>query len=260
MATHEKEKPVATQIFGSDPEIMAEVAGKISESGEVDIIDINMGCPAPKVVKNEDGSRLMLKPELIDEITAKVVEKSKVPVTIKIRIGWDLEHVNAVEIAKIAEKNGIAAIAVHGRTRDQFYTGKADLEIIKAVKENVGIPIIGNGDIVNVESAQHMLEYTKCDAIMIGRASNGNPWIFKDIISCLEKGEAFIKPTIDEIKSMILRHLQMLIEYKGEYTAVREMRKHIAWYIKGIENAASVRNKVNQIENCEELKRFVEMI
>lgn len=252
METHEDEKPVATQIFGSDPEIMAEVANKISASGEVDIIDINMGCPAPKVVKNEDGSRLMLNPTLIDEITAKVVEKSKVPVTIKIRKGWDLDHVNAVEIAQIAEKNGISAIAVHGRTRDQFYTGKADLEIIKAVKENVGIPVIGNGDIVDVASARYMLEYTKCDAIMIGRASIGNPWIFKSIL----EGKDY-KPSLEELIKTILKHYDLLTEIKGEYVAVREMRKHVSYYIKGLPMATEIRRRINEITSIEEAKSLL---
>ena len=253
MATHENEKPVSTQIFGSDADIMAEVAEKISDS--VEIIDINMGCPAPKVVKNEDGSRLMLKPELIDEITAKVVEKSKVPVTIKIRKGWDEEHVNAVQIAKIAEKNGIAAIAVHGRTRDQFYTGKADLEIIKAVKENVGIPVIGNGDIVDIASAKQMLEYTKCDAIMIGRASIGNPWIFKSIIEGVD-----YKPSMEELVETIIRHYELLTEIKGEYVAVREMRKHVSYYIKGLPMATEIRRRINEITSLEEAKKLISSI
>ncbi len=253
MATHENEKPVATQIFGSDPDIMAEVAEKISDS--VDIIDINMGCPAPKVVKNEDGSRLMLKPELIDQITAKVVGKSKVPVTIKIRKGWDADHVNAVEIAQIAEKNGIAAIAVHGRTRDQFYTGNADLEIIKAVKENVGIPVIGNGDVADVASAKRMLEYTKCDAIMIGRASIGNPWIFKSIIEGVD-----YRPSIEELVETILKHYDMLTEIKGEYVAVREMRKHVSYYIKGLPMATEIRRRINEITSLEEAQKLISSI
>lgn len=252
MATHEAEKPVATQIFGSDPDIMAEVAGKITSNGEIDILDINMGCPAPKVVKNEDGSRLMLKPELIDEITSKVVAKSKVPVTIKIRKGWDADHVNAVEIAKIAEKNGIAAIAVHGRTRDQFYTGKADLEIIKEVKENVSIPVIGNGDIVDVASAKQMLEYTKCDAIMIGRASIGNPWIFKSILEGVD-----YRPSMEELVETILKHYDMLTEIKGEYVAVREMRKHVSYYIKGLPMATEIRRRINEITSLEEARTLI---
>ena len=255
MATNQEEKPVATQIFGSDSDIMAEVAEKITSSGEIDILDINMGCPAPKVVKNEDGSRLMLKPELIDEITAKVVEKSKVPVTIKIRKGWDEEHVNAVEIAQIAEKNGIAAIAVHGRTRNQFYTGKADLEIIKAVKENVSIPVIGNGDIVDVASAKRMLEYTKCDAIMIGRASIGNPWIFKSILDGVD-----YKPSLEELVDTILRHYDLLTEIKGEYVAVREMRKHVSYYIKGLPMATEIRRRINEITSIEEVRNLISAI
>lgn len=253
MASHEDEKPVAIQIFGSDPDIMAEVAVKVSE--EADIIDINMGCPAPKVVKNDDGSKLMLKPALIDDITRKVVAASKVPVTIKIRKGWDNDHVNAVEIAQIAEKNGVAAIAVHGRTRDQFYTGKADLDIIKAVKENVKIPVIGNGDIVDVASARHMFEYTGCDAIMVGRASIGNPWIFKGILS----GEDY-KPSREELVDVIKEHYKLLIELKGEYVAVREMRKHVSYYIKGLPMATEIRRRINEIDNKDEAIEMIETL
>jgi len=232
---------------------MADVAEKLS--GKAEIIDINMGCPAPKVVKNDDGSKLMLNPKLIDEITKKVVRKSKVPITIKIRKGWDENHINAVEIAKIAEVNGVSAITIHGRTRDQFYSGNADLEIIKKVKEAVKIPVIGNGDIVDFESAKNMFEYTNCDAIMIGRGSFGNPWIFKEILT----GEKQEK-TCEDVKNMILKHLNLLVNYKGEYTAIREMRKHIAWYIKGINNATEIRRSVNQIENLYELKELIDSI
>ena len=253
MASHEDEKPVAIQIFGSDPDIMAEIAVKVSE--EADIIDINMGCPAPKVVKNDDGSKLMLKPALIDDITRKVVAASKVPVTIKIRKGWDNDHVNAVEIAQIAEKNGVAAIVVHGRTRDQFYTGKADLDIIKAVKENVKIPVIGNGDIVDVASARHMFEYTGCDAIMVGRASIGNPWIFKGILS----GEDY-KPSREELVDVIKEHYKLLIELKGEYVAVREMRKHVSYYIKGLPMATEIRRRMNEIDNKDEAIEMIETL
>ena len=257
MSIDKRERPAAVQIFGSDAEIMSEMAEKISE--EADIIDINMGCPAPKVTKNLDGSKLMLYPEKIDEITKKVVRKSKVPVTIKIRKGWDDEHVNAVEIAQIAEKNGISAITVHGRTREQFYTGTADLEIIKKVKEAVKIPVIGNGDIINGETAKRMFETTGCDAIMIGRGSNGNPWIFEEIIKYL-KGEEYQRPTLEEIKQMINKHLTMLCKYKGEYTAIREMRKQIAWYVKGLPGATQIRNDINKIEEIESLRKKIEEI
>lgn len=258
MNINDAERPVAVQIFGSDATIMSETAKKVSE--EANIIDINMGCPAPKVTKNLDGSKLMLHPELVDEITKMVVKTSSVPVTIKIRKGWDDEHVNAVEVARIAEKNGVSAITVHGRTREQFYTGKVDLDIIKKVKEAVNIPVIGNGDIVDGESAKKMFQETGCDAIMIGRGSNGNPWIFKEVIEYLKKGIELPKPTIEERKQMILRHLKMLVDYKGEDTAIREMRKQIAWYIKGIENAATIRNEINQIEDLNELVGKIKQI
>ena len=247
------ETPFAVQIFGSDADILAKVAEEISDSA--DIIDMNMGCPAPKVVKNGDGSKLMLSPDLIDEITKKVVEKANVPVTIKIRKGWDKEHVNAVQIAKIAEKNGVSAITVHGRTREEFYSGKADWDIIKEVKDSVSIPVIGNGDITGIEAANEIFEKTNCDAIMIGRASLGNPWIFEEIIS----GQK-VNKTCEDVKKMIEKHLEMLIKEKGEYTAIREMRKHIAWYIKGFANAAEIRKRVNEIDELEELKNMIQNI
>lgn len=253
MKKAENETPFAVQIFGSDADILAKVAEEISDSA--DIIDMNMGCPAPKVVKNGDGSKLMLSPDLIDEITKKVVEKAKVPVTIKIRKGWDKEHVNAVQIAKIAEKNGISAITVHGRTREEFYSGKADWDIIKEVKDSVSIPVIGNGDITGIEAANEIFEKTNCDAIMIGRASLGNPWIFEEIIS----GQK-VNKTCEDVKKMIEKHLKMLIKEKGEYTAIREMRKHIAWYIKGFANAAEIRKRVNEIDELEELKNMIQNI
>ena len=253
MKKAENEIPFAVQIFGSDADILAKVAEEISDSA--DIIDMNMGCPAPKVVKNGDGSKLMLSLDLIDEITKKVVEKANVPVTIKIRKGWDKEHVNAVQIAKIAEKNGVSAITVHGRTREEFYSGKADWDIIKEVKDSVSIPVIGNGDITGIEAANEIFEKTNCDAIMIGRASLGNPWIFEEIIS----GQK-VNKTCEDVKKMIEKHLEMLIKEKGEYTAIREMRKHIAWYIKGFANAAEIRKRVNEIDELDELKDMIQNI
>lgn len=242
----ERERPVAIQIFGSDPDIMADVAQKMSEKAE--IIDINMGCPAPKVVKNDDGSKLMLNPQLIDEITYKVVKASKVPVTVKIRKGWNDSNVNAVEIAQILEKNGISAVAVHGRTREQFYSGNADWDIIKKVKQSVNIPVIGNGDVVDFESAEKMVKYTGCDAVMIGRAALGNPWIFKEV---LERQKVEVSP--EELFKVISKHYDLLTDLKGEYIAVREMRKHISWYIKGLSSATQIRKQINELESKEEV-------
>ena len=251
MKIYEKERPVAVQIFGSDPEILGEIAKEVSE--EADIIDINMGCPAPKIIKNGEGSKLLLDLDKIDKITKAVVKNSKVPVTIKIRLGWDREHVVAVEVAKIAEKNGVSAITVHGRTRSEFFSGEVDYEEIKKVKESVSIPVIGNGNIVDGKSAKEMFDKTGCDAIMIGRGSNGNIWIFDEVIKYLESGEEVLKPSKDEIKATILRHLDMLKEIKGERVAVLEMRKQIAWYIKGFHNGSKIRNEINKIEDFQEL-------
>lgn len=248
----EKERPVAIQIFGSDADIMANVAKRMSE--KADIIDINMGCPAPKVVKNDDGSKLMLNPALIDEITYKVVKNSTVPVTVKIRKGWNDENVNAVEIAKILEKNGVSAVAVHGRTREQFYSGIADWDIIKKVKESVNIPVIGNGDVIDIDSANKMIEYTGCDAIMVGRAALGKPWIFKEII---EQNKIDMKQ--EELYKIIKKHYDLLSELKGEYIAVREMRKHISWYIKGLPLATQIRNQINMLESKDEVLEILYM-
>lgn len=253
-----EERPTSIQIFGNDPSIMGEAARMIS--GEADVIDINMGCPAPKVVKNEEGSKLLLQPELIGEIVKEVVKNASVPVTVKIRKGWDEAHCNAVEVAKIIEENGASAITVHGRTREQFYSGKADWDIIRQVKEAVGIPVIGNGDITSGEEAKRMLEETGCDAVMIGRGALGNPWIFREILAYLSKGILILPPTKEEIQATILRHLTLLVAEKGEYTAVREMRKHIAWYVKGMPHATEIRNVVNQIESQDTLKEYLRTV
>ena len=238
------------QIFGSDIETMAYSAKYISKIA--DIIDINMGCPAPKVVKNGDGSKLLTDLPKAKAIMQAVVENSTVPVTLKIRKGWDKENIVAVEIAKIAEEVGISAITVHGRTRTEFYSGHADLDIIKKVKENVNIPVIGNGDIIDEESAQKMFEYTNVDGIMIGRGSFGNPWIFAQIRHYLETGNKKDKPSNAQKLEVIKKHIELAVEEKGEI-AIKELRKHIAWYTKNMKNSSEFRAKIKQIESKEEL-------
>jgi nifR3 family TIM-barrel protein len=252
----EAELPAAIQIFGSEPDILAYAAQKLNAS-KATIIDINMGCPTPKITKNGDGSALMLKPDLAGEVIKAVVSVSDKPVTVKIRKGWDEENVNAVELALIAERNGAAAITVHGRTREQFYSGKADWEIIRRVKEAVSIPVIGNGDIYEPEDALRMLESTGCDALMIGRGAQGNPWIFGRIRHFLKTGELLPLPSIDERRKMMLRHLDMLVDLKGEYTGVREMRKHAAWYVKGQRNCAQFKDKVFRAVSKDEIAEHI---
>ena len=249
---YEDEKPVALQIFGSDPEIMAWAANKLNDR-ENSYLDINMGCPVPKVVKNGDGSALMKTPELIREIVSKVVEASEKPVTVKIRSGWDEDSINAVEVAKIIEASGAVAITVHGRTRSQFYTGKADWDIIKKVKESVSIPVIGSGDIFTAQDAVAMIEHTKCDGVMIARGAQGNPWLFREAYEYYKTGKMIEKPTIDEIVEVIIKQFEGLIIEKGEYVAVREMRKHIVMYLKGIYKSAEIKRKVNELTDMESI-------
>lgn len=259
LTIHPEEMPASLQLFGSDPEIVAAMAAKIEER-PFSVLDFNMGCPVPKVVNNGEGSALMKNPKLAEELLTKLVKAVKKPVTVKIRKGFDESCVNAVEIAKIAESCGVAAVAVHGRTRAQYYSGKADWDIIRQVKAAVKIPVIGNGDVDSPEAAGAMLESTGCDGVMIGRAAQGNPWIFRDIVRFLEDGTLLPRPDREEKKQVILRHAALQLETKGEYTAVREMRKHLAWYTVGMPHSARFRGMINSMETMEELLAGVEEI
>ena len=253
----DREPPVSLQLFGSDPDIISEMAKKI-ENRPFSILDINMGCPVPKVAGNGEGSALMKNPKLVEEIVSKTARAIKKPVTVKIRKGFDDEHINAVEIARIAESAGAAAVAVHGRTRELSYRGQGDWDIIRQVKEAVKIPVIGNGDVTSPEAARQLMETTGCDGIMIGRGAQGNPWIFRQILHWMETGEEESKPDLEEVKAMILRHARMLVEYKGAYTGIREMRKHVAWYTAGYPNSAKLRARVNEIESLEALEHLIQ--
>ena len=250
------EGPVAVQLFGSDPDIMAEIARQLEE-GPYAAIDVNMGCPVPKIVNNGEGSALMRDPALAGKVLSAMVKAVKKPVTVKFRKGFREEEANAVEFAKMAESCGVAAVAVHGRTREQYYSGKADWDIIRRVKEAVSIPVIGNGDIFTPEDAGRMLRETGCDGIMIARGAKGNPWLFKRVIHYLDTGEVLEGPSTEEIQEMILRHGRMLSDYKGEKTAMREMRGHMAWYTKGMPHSASLRNEINQVETLEGLAELL---
>ena len=253
--TEGEKRPVSFQIFGSDEETLAYATKYVS--GFADIIDFNMGCPAPKVVKNGDGSRLLLDLPKAKKMIEIVVNNSSVPVTLKFRTGWDKEHIVATEVAKIAEECGVSAITIHGRTRSEYYSGKANLEIIRKVKESVNIPVIGNGDVVDEISAKEMFEKTGVDGIMIGRGSFGNPWIFREIKYYLETGEFLDKPKNTEKLEIIKEHINLAVEQKGEI-AIKELRKHIAWYVKGLKNSSEFRNDINKIETKEELEKALE--
>ena len=256
LAVSPEEDPIGVQLFGSDPELLAEMAKKIEDRGFA-FVDVNMGCPVPKVVNNGDGSALMKNPRLAGEIIEKTARAIKKPLTVKIRKGFDDAHVNAVELAHIAQESGAAAVAVHGRTREQYYAGHADWDIIRQVKEAVSIPVIGNGDIRTPEDVAAMAEQTGCDGYMIARGAEGNPWIFRQILHYFETGEHLPKPSIEEVTQMILRHARMMLEFKGEYIGIREIRKHAAWYTAGYPNSARLRVAINNVESFEALEELL---
>ena len=255
-----RENPVSLQLFGSDPDIISNIAHEIEER-PFDLLDINMGCPVPKIVNNGEGSALMKNPKLAGEIIRKTVKAINKPVTVKIRKGFDDDHVNAVEMAKIAEDAGAAAVAVHGRTREQFYSGKADWDIIRQVKEAVSIPVIGNGDLLTAEDVIAMEEQTGCDGFMIGRGAQGNPWIFHQILHYFETGEMIGKPPIDVVVATMLRHAKMQIAFKGdELYGIREFRKHAAWYTSGYHNSARLRGMINEVNTYQDLEDLMERV
>ena len=252
MEVRPEEEPVALQLFGSDPEIVSDIAAQV-EDGPYAFIDINMGCPVPKIVNNGEGSALMKNPKLVEEILTALVKKVKKPVTVKFRKGFDDDHIYAGEIARIAVSCGVSAVAVHGRTRAQFYSGNADWDIIRQVKEAVKIPVIGNGDILTAADVIAMQKQTGCDGFMIARGAEGNPWIFAQILHYFKTGEELPKPTFEEVTQMLLRHARMQLEFKGEYTGIREIRKHAAWYTSGYRNSSKLRGRINEVETYEQL-------
>ena len=256
METRPEESPVGVQIFGSEPELMADMASTLEGKG-FSFLDINMGCPVPKIVGNREGSALMLNPELAGQIVKKVSERISLPVTVKFRKGFDEDHVNAVEFARILEENGAAAIAVHGRTRVQYYSGEADWDIIRRVKEAVKIPVIGNGDIFSARDALSMREETGCDGVMVARGARGNPWIFREIRAALSGQEIPARPGREEVIRMLLRHARLSVGFKGEYTGIREMRKHTTWYTTGMRGSARLRDRVNHVSTMAELTELL---
>ena len=253
---HEKEQPVSLQLFGSEPDTISEIAKQIEELPFA-VLDINMGCPVPKIVKNGEGSALMKQPKLVYEIVSKTVKAIQKPVTVKIRKGFDDSCINAVQIAKIIEEAGGAAVAVHGRTREQYYSGKADWDIIRQVKEAVSIPVIGNGDVTSAEDAVRMQQLTGCDGVMVGRGAQGNPWIFRELVEYDRTGVIPPRPSMEELKATMLRHARLQIEYKGDYLGIREMRKHVGWYTTGLKGAAALRAEINQVQSYEELEQLL---
>ena len=254
---HPEELPVSLQLFGSDPDVISEIAKRIEEL-PFSILDINMGCPVPKIVKNGEGSALMKDPKLVYEIVRKTARAIQKPVTVKIRKGFDDTCINAVEIAKIIEDAGGKAVAVHGRTREQYYSGKADWDVIRQVKEEVSIPVIGNGDVVSGESAIAIQKETGCDGVMIGRGAQGNSWIFSELLEYEQTGKMPQRPSVEAIRKMMLRHAQLQMQYKGEYLGIREMRKHVSWYTSGLPNSAKLRDEINRVDNYEELEKLLE--
>ena len=256
---HPEELPVSLQLFGSEPDTISEIAKRIEELPFA-VLDINMGCPVPKIVRNGEGSALMKNPKLVYEIVSKTVRAIQKPVTVKIRKGFDDTCINAVEIAKIIEEAGANAVAVHGRTREQYYSGKADWDIIRQVKEAVSIPVIGNGDVVSGESAIAMMQQTGCDGVMIGRGAQGNPWIFSELLEYEKTGKIPPRPGKEEMNQMILKHARLQLQYKGEYLGIREMRKHVSWYTTGLPNSAKLRAKINAVESFQELEELLNCI